>query len=93
LKKFQLAYSPPSRQLSGMHLLHKRGYLNDIGKLKFCEHYVFGKQKRVSFSLFTRYTKGILDYIHSDLWGRAPHSYIGGCDYMITFIDDFSNEV
>jgi hypothetical protein len=77
----------------GMHLLHKRGYLNDIGKLKFCEHYVFGKQKRVSFSLFTRYTKGILDYIHSDLWGRAPHSYIGGCDYMITFIDDFSNEV
>jgi hypothetical protein len=77
----------------GMHLLHKRGYLNDIGKLKFCEHCVFGKQNRVSFSLSTHCTKGILDYIHSDLWGRAPHSSIGGCDYMIIFIDDFSREV
>lgn len=77
----------------GMHLLHKRGYLNDIGKLEFCEHCVFGKQKRVSFSLSTHCTKGILDYIHSDLWDRAPHSSIGGCDYMITFIDDFSRKV
>ena len=77
----------------GMHLLHKRGYLNDIGKLEFCEHCVFGKQKRVSFSLSTHYTKGILDYIRFDLWGRAPHSSIGGCDYMITFIDDFSRKV
>jgi hypothetical protein len=73
-----------------MHLLHKRGYLNDIGNLEFCEHYVFGKQKRVSFSLSTHYTKGIHDYIHFDLWGRAPRSPIGGCDYMIIFIDDFS---
>jgi hypothetical protein len=70
-----------------------RGYLNDIGKLELCEHCVFGKQKRVSFSLSTHYTKGILDYIHSDIWGRAPHSSIGGCDYMITFIDDFSRKV
>jgi hypothetical protein len=77
----------------GMHLLHKRGYFNDIGKLKFCEYCVFGKHKRVSFSLSTHRTKGILDYIHSDLWGRAPHSSIGGCDYMITFIDDFSHKV
>jgi hypothetical protein len=77
----------------GMHLLHNRGYLNDIGKLEFCEHCVFGKQKRVSFSLSTHYTKGILEYIHSDLWGRAPNSSIGGCDYMITFIDDFSRKV
>jgi hypothetical protein len=30
-----------------MHLLHKRVYLNDSGKLKFCEHYVFGKQNIV----------------------------------------------
>jgi hypothetical protein len=51
----------------GMHLLHKRGYLNDIGKLEFCEHCVFDKQKRVSFSLSTHCTKGILDYIHYDL--------------------------
>ena len=56
----------------GMLLLHKRGYLKDIGKSEFCEHCVFDKQKRVSFSLSTHCTKGILDYIHSDLWGQAP---------------------
>ena len=27
----------------GMHLLHKRGYLNDIGKLEFYEHCVFSQ--------------------------------------------------
>jgi hypothetical protein len=77
----------------GMHLLHKRCYLEGIGKLDFCEHCVFGKQKRVSFSLSTHYIECSLDYIHSDLWGRAPHSSIGGCDHMITFIDDFSRKV
>jgi hypothetical protein len=41
----------------GMHLLHKRGYLNDIGKSEFCEKCVFGKQKRNNFSLSTHYTK------------------------------------
>jgi hypothetical protein len=76
-----------------MHLLHKRGYLNDIDELEFSEHCVFGKQKRVSFSLSTHCTKGILDYIHSNIWGRTPYSSIGGCDYMITFIDDFSRKV
>jgi hypothetical protein len=63
------------RSEKGMHLLHKRCYLNDIGKLEFCEHCVFVKQKRLS----------ILVYIHSDLWGRAPHSSIGGCYYMNIF--------
>jgi hypothetical protein len=77
----------------GMHLLHKRGYLEDIGKLDFCEHCVLGKQKRANFSLSTHCTECTLDYIHSDLWGQATHSSIGGCDYMITFIDDFSHKV
>jgi hypothetical protein len=77
----------------GMHLLHKRCYLNGIGKLEFCELCVFDKRKRVKYSLSTHCTKGILDCIHSDLWSRAPHSSIGGCDYMITFIDDFSRKV
>lgn len=51
----------------GMHLICKKGHLDNIGKLDFYEHCVFGKQKRVSFSIATHQTKGILDYIHSDL--------------------------
>ena len=67
--------------------------MSDIGKLEFCEHCVFGKQKRVSFSTVTHDTKGILDYIHYDLWGRSKVPSLGGCEYMITFIDDFSRKV
>ena len=54
-----------------MHLLSKHGYLGKhvIDKLEFCKHCAFGKQKKVSFSTVTHSTKGILDYIHSDLWG------------------------
>ena len=54
----------------GMHLLSKQGSLgkHGIGKLEFCEHCIFGKQKRTSFSTATHRTNDILDYIHFDLW-------------------------
>ncbi|XP_071932870.1 uncharacterized protein [Coffea arabica] len=61
----------------GLGILSKRGLLcgQSTGPLEFCEHCIFGKQKRVSFSSPAIHkTKGTLDYIHSDLWGpsRAP---------------------
>nr|XP_027104323.1 uncharacterized protein LOC113725378 [Coffea arabica]XP_027104350.1 uncharacterized protein LOC113725401 [Coffea arabica] len=61
----------------GLDILSKRGLLcgQSTGPLEFCEHCIFGKQKRVSFSSPAIHkTKGTLDYIHSDLWGpsRAP---------------------
>ena len=60
----------------GMTILSKKGCLGSagIGKLEFFEHYVLGKQKKVSFSTAKYRTQGILDYIHSDLWGplRVP---------------------
>ena len=79
----------------GMHLLSKQGFLgkHGIGKLEFCKHCVFGKQKRVSFSTATHRTKGILDYIHSDLWGPSKVPSHGGSRYMMTIIDDFSRKV
>jgi len=54
----------------GMHELCKRGLLDEhsISKLKFCEHCVFSKHKRVSFNTSTHKSKGILDYVHSNLW-------------------------
>ena len=49
--------------------LSRRGLLNgkNISVLKFCEHCVFGKQKRVKFSKGVHNTKGTLNYIHFDL--------------------------
>ncbi|KAG8498449.1 hypothetical protein CXB51_004962 [Gossypium anomalum] len=57
---------------NGMVELNKRGLLDGQGicKLNFCEHYVFGKQKRVRFTRGVHNTKGTLEYIHSDLWGH-----------------------
>ncbi|KAG8490704.1 hypothetical protein CXB51_013774 [Gossypium anomalum] len=61
---------------NGMAELSKRGLLDGQGicKLNFCEHCVFGKQKRVRFTRGIHNTKGTLEYIHSDLWGpsRVP---------------------
>ena len=62
-------------------------------KLQFCEHCVFGKQKRVKFSLGIHKSKGLLYYLHLDLWGSAKVSSMGGATYMLTIIDDFSCKV
>ncbi|XP_073107271.1 uncharacterized protein [Elaeis guineensis] len=60
----------------GMTMLSKRGLLcgQSTGKVDFCEHCIFGKQKKVSFQTAIHRTKATLDYIHSDLWGpvRVP---------------------
>ena len=45
----------------------------------------------MKFSLGIHTTKGILDYIHSDLWAPSSGPSHGGAHYMLTFIDDFSS--
>lgn len=40
-----------------------------IDKLDFCENYALGKAKRLKFSKSNSSSTGVLDYIHSDLWG------------------------
>jgi len=78
-----------------MTILRKKCCLGSTGtgKLDFCDHCVFGKQKRVSFSKAKYRTQGILDYIHSDLWGPSKVPSLGGKRYMLTFVDDFSRKV
>ncbi|KAG8498865.1 hypothetical protein CXB51_005704 [Gossypium anomalum] len=63
---------------NGMVKLRKGGLLDGQVncKLKFCEHCVFGKQQRVQFTGGIHNMKGMLEYIHSDLWGL---SRIFGC--------------
>ena len=37
--------------------------------------------------------KGIIDYIHSNLWGPSPKISYGGSSYFVSFIDDYSRKV
>ena len=54
---------------------------------------MFGKNKRVKFNTSTHTTKGILDYVHSDLWRPSHKTSLGGACYMLTIIDDYSRKV
>ena len=55
-----------------------------------CEAYQFGKQHRQPFPNERNVSKGILDAIHSDVWGPTQTTTFGDCWYYVTFIDDFS---
>ena len=79
----------------GLKILSKQGLLDDAetGKLKFCETCVMGKQCRVKFGSGKHTSTGILEYIHSDLWGPSPVESHGWCRYFVTFIDDYSRKV
>ena len=78
-----------------MTKLSRRGLLNgqSTSKLKFCEHCVFEKQRRVKFSKGIHNTKGTLDYLHSDLWGPSRVPSNGGANYLLTIIENFSRRV
>lgn len=78
-----------------MAILSKHGLLcgDHMLSLDFCEHCVFGKQRRISFSMKVHLTKGIINYIYSNLWGSAQVTFKGGASYFLTFIDDFSRKV
>lgn len=79
-----------------METLAKKGYLKreEIGHLGFCEACAMGKSHKQSFPKAKHTTRGILDYIHSDLWG-SPNtiSSLSGAHYFLTFTDDYSKKV
>ena len=51
------------------------------------------RQRRVAFSTSQHKTKGLLNLIHTDVWGPSPVASIGGARSYVTFIDDFSRKV
>ena len=78
-----------------LQVLHKRSALLGIKycKLDLCKFCIMSRQRRVAFSTSQYKTKGLLDLIHTDLWGPSPVISIGGARYYVTFINDFSRKV
>ncbi|KAG8472527.1 hypothetical protein CXB51_034427 [Gossypium anomalum] len=74
--------------MSENDMVEKRGLLDGQGicKLNFCEHCVFGKQKRVRFTRGIHNMKGTLEYIHSDLWGPSRVPSRGGTGKQIKYL-------
>ena len=75
--------------------MEKQGLLcgDKLGKLEFCEHCIYGKASRLKFNKAVHITKGILNYVHSDLWGPSSYESLGGGRYFMSIIDDFSKKV
>jgi hypothetical protein len=75
----------------GMQILHSRNLLPGLKHvdLEFCENCVYGKQKRVRFLRVGKEKKSEkLELVHTDVWGPAQVSSLGGSHYYVTFIDD-----
>ena len=52
-----------------------------------------GMQRRVSFNTSSHISKGILDYVHIDVWGPFSIASHGGFIYFVSFIDDYSRKI
>jgi hypothetical protein len=80
----------------GLKVMHSLGKLPKLKSVNidFCENCIFGKQKRVSFKTGGRTLRNEkLELVHTDVWGPAAVSSIGGKSYFVTFIDDHSRKV
>nr|GFA99137.1 retrovirus-related Pol polyprotein from transposon TNT 1-94 [Tanacetum cinerariifolium] len=80
---------------AGLHVLEKQGLFGkkSLGKLDFCENCVLGKSHRVSFGVGMHTTQGVIDYVHSDLWGPSQVESLGGKRYFLSIVDDYSIRV
>ena len=74
-----------------LQVLVKKGLLKvaNTRKLNFSEHCIIRKKINVKFGIATHYTKRILDYVHTDVWGPTKVAPIGGNHYFVSFINDY----
>ncbi|KAG7533289.1 Integrase catalytic core [Arabidopsis thaliana x Arabidopsis arenosa] len=82
--------------LKNMTILVKEGHLDskEVHTIVFCEVRVLGKSHRQSFPEAKHTRAGILEYVHSDLWGYVSNeSSMSGCKYFLTLIDGYSKKV
>ncbi|GJS67950.1 retrovirus-related pol polyprotein from transposon TNT 1-94 [Tanacetum coccineum] len=80
---------------AGLQVLEKQGLFGkkSLGKLDLCKKCVLGKSLRVSFSVGRHNTQGVIDYVHSDLWGPSQVESLGGKMYFLSIVDDYSRRV
>ena len=82
--------------MKGLQELYKKGISDSklVCSLDFCESCVLGKSHKLKFAKATHTSKGILEYVHYDLWGSpyVPFS-LNGSQYFMSIVDDYSRKV
>jgi hypothetical protein len=61
-------------------------------KFELCEHSIYGKQHRVSFYDSPHKSSGLLDYIHSNVFGLVNVPSLLKSRYYLSFIDNYSRK-
>ncbi|CAL5376159.1 unnamed protein product [Camellia sinensis] len=79
----------------GLHLLAKQSRipLSKESVLNPCDHCLYGKQHRVSFSSTSKRKTEVLNLVYSDVCGPIEVESLGGRKYFLTFIDDASRKL
>jgi transposase InsO family protein len=77
-------------------LLHRKGMVEGMSNFSldfdFCEHCLYGKKNRVRFPSGATRAEGILQLVHSGVFGPVSVSSLGKFVYYVSFIDDFSRK-
>ena len=60
---------------------------------KVCEACQLGKQAKHAFPQDRHVSRNVLEIVHSDVWGLAKTTSMGGCKYYVTFIDDHTRKL
>jgi hypothetical protein len=77
-----------------LRLLYGKGMVEGMSNCSldfdFYEHCVYGKRNRVRFPSGATRAEGILQLVHSDVFGLMPVPSLGKFVYYVSFIDEFS---
>jgi hypothetical protein len=77
----------------GLQLLHGKGMVEGMSNCSldfdFCEHCLYGKQNRVRFPSGATRAEGILQLVHSNVFGLVSVPSLGKSVYYVSFIDEF----
>jgi len=56
-------------------------------EVDFCEHFIYGKKSWARFPSRARRENGILELVHSDMFGPITMPSLGGSIYYVSLMD------
>jgi hypothetical protein len=79
-----------------LRLLHGKGMVEGMSNCSldfdFCEHFLYGKHNWVRFPSGAMRAEGILQLVHSDVFGPVSDPSLGKYVYYVLFIYEFSRK-